>query len=466
MKPAAVPGRSLRIRLLAGTLVWIVATIAIAGWVLAGLFRQHAAEQFRVGLESQLEQLTANLTIDQTGKVYLAAPLSDPRLSRPNSGLYWQIDPLDSTQTVTPPGALRSRSLWDYVLQVPDDTVADGEIHQHQVAGPGALPLEMIERMVYPAERPQQPLRLIVAADARLLTEPVDRFNGLLIWSLGMLGLGLVVAAVVQVVVGLRPLGDLRRALVEVHEGRVQSIEGAFPLEVQPLVSDFNEVLAHNARILNHARTQAGNLAHAVKTPLAILANAAACRDPQLPRLVSEQIALAQDRVDYHLARSRAAAATTVPGANCPVAPLVQSIIHVMERLHADRNLAVTVSDARSAPVFRGERQDLQEMLGNLLDNAWKWAATRIDISFQYDADWLTVLVDDDGPGLSPERRESVLARGVRADERMPGSGLGLAIVSDLVQLYGGSIVLDASPLGGLRLLLTLPAVRKRQRSH
>jgi len=415
-------------------------------------------------MESHLEQLAANLAVDQNGKVYLAASLSDPRLSRPNAGLYWQIDQLNNSRALTVRGVLRSRSLWDFVLSVPEDTVSDGVIHQHRVVGLGELPLEMIERVVYPAERPEQPLRLIIAADASLITEPVDRFKGLLAWSLGTLGLGLVIAAIVQVLVGLRPLGDLRNALAEVHEGHAEGIGGTFPREIQPLVDDFNEVLAYNARILSHARTQAGNLAHAVKTPLAVLANAAARRDPQLHQLVAEQIALAQEQVDYHLARSRAAAAATTPGANCPVKPVLQSLIRVMERLHADKKLTVTLSDTTSGLVFRGEKQDLQEMLGNVLDNAWKWAGSRVDISSHYDADWLTVLIDDDGPGLPPQRRESVLARGVRADERVPGSGLGLAIVCDLAKLYGGSIMLDASPLGGLRLLLRLPAARKHQR--
>ena len=466
MKRPGIPGRSLRFRLLAGTLVWIIATLTIAGWSLANLFHQHVAEQFRVGLDSHLEQLTANLAIDQTGKAYLAAPLSDPRLRRPNSGLYWQIDRLDGPRVLAEHGVLRSRSLWDHVLKVPEDTVADGEIHEHQVVGPRDLPLEMIERRVYPAEQPAQPLRLIVAADARLITEPVERFNGLLAWSLMMLGFGLILAVIVQVLIGLRPLGHLRRALTEVQEGSAPSIVGRFPLEIQPLVDDFNQVLTHNARIVTHARTQAGNLAHAVKTPLTILANAASRPDPQLPQLVAEQVAVAQGQVDYHLARARAAAAARIPGVHCAVKPLLESLIRVMGRLYGDKQLLATISDATPGPVFRGEQQDLQEMLGNSLENAWKWATSRVDISFRSEGERLTVLIDDDGPGLAAERRQAVLVRGVRADERVPGSGLGLAIVSDLAQLYDGSVALDASPLEGLRVRLNLPAARKQRRLH
>jgi len=454
----AAPGRSLRLRLLAGTLVWIVAAIAIAGWSLADLFRQHVAEQFRAGLAIHLEQLTANLMIAPDGTPSLSVPLSDARLSRPYSGLYWQVDRLDDSLHTQTRGIIRSRSLWDSVLEVPADASADGKLHQYRLSGPDGATLGMIERMVYPAEQPEQPLRLIVAADIGLISEPVEHFNGLLAWSLGVLGLGLGVAVIVQVQIGLRPLGLLRRSLTAVREGEAQRIDGRFPLEIQPMVDDFNEVLAHNARIISHARTQAGNLAHAVKTPLTILANAAARSDPGLPQLVSGQVEMARRQIDYHLAQARAAAAANVPGVRSEVRPLVISLVRVMEHLYRDKAVAATIVDTSFEPVFRGEQQDLQEMLGNLLDNAWKWAASRVEISFQHEGGQLTVLIDDDGPGLASEQRQAVLVRGVRADEQVHGTGLGLAIVDDLARLYGGSIELDDSSLGGLRVRLTLPA--------
>ncbi|MCW9014577.1 MAG: sensor histidine kinase [Gammaproteobacteria bacterium] len=455
----SLAGRSLRVRLLAGTLVWVVATIIVASWSLSGLFQQHVTEQFRAGLDLHLEQLTTNLAIDPAGAVALTTPLSDPRLSRPYAGLYWQIDRLASAQATAARGMLRSRSLWDSELEVPADTPADGKIHQHQVAGPDGSLVVMVERVVYPAEQPQQPLRLIVAADASLVTEPVERFNGLLIRSLGILAFGLIVAIIAQVLIGLHPLGQLRRALTYVREGRSQRIDGDFPLEIQPLVDDFNGVLTHNARIVSHARTQAGNLAHALKTPLTILGNAAARPDSQLPQLVTEQVAMARRQIDYHLARARAAAAASVPGVRSDVMPLLESLVRVMERLYHDKKVTATIGNGATATaIFRGEKQDLQEMLGNLLDNAWKWAASRVDISFQSDDDRLTLLIDDDGPGLAPEQRQTVLARGVRVDEQVPGTGLGLAIVSDLAQLYDGSVTLEVSPLGGLRVRLELPA--------
>ena len=457
LRPLLKPSRSLRIRLLVGTLIWVMATIAIAGWGLAELFRRHVAEQFRAGLVIQLDQLTANLAIDQAGIPFLSAPLSDPRLRRPLSGLYWQIDSLGNSHQSPVPGVLRSRSLWDDLLIVPDDTPIDGAIHEYQIKTSDGAQLGLIERIVSPAEQPEQSYRLMVAATTDLITEPAERFNGMLMWSLGVLGMGLLAAAIAQVYIGLRPLGHLRRKLAELRDGTAQGIEGSFPAEVQPLVDDFNEVLSHNARIVAHARIQAGNLAHAVKTPLSVLANAATRPDPQLPQLVKEQVAAAQRQVNYHLARARAAGSSGVPGLRSRVRPVVESVIRVMNHVHRDKNINASLGTGDVEPVFCGEEQDLQEILGNLLDNAWKWARNCVDINCHSDDKTLTVLIDDDGPGLAPELRQSVLVRGMRADEQVPGTGLGLAIVKDLVELYHGSIDLESSPTGGLRVRLTLP---------
>ncbi|MCP5187848.1 MAG: GHKL domain-containing protein [Pseudomonadales bacterium] len=454
LKPLLKPTRSLRIRLLAGTLLWVMATIAIAGWGLAELFRRHLAEQFRAGLVVQLDQLTANLAIDQAGQPVLSAPLSDPRLRRPLSGLYWQIDRLGNSQQNALPGVLRSRSLWDTTLTVPDDAPVDGEIHEHQVRTSDGAQLGMIERIVSPAEQPEQSYRLIVAATTNLITEPAERFNGMLMWSLGSLGIGLLAAAIAQVLIGLRPLGHLRRKLAELREGTAQNIGGSFPAEIQPLVDDFNDVLSHNARIVAHARIQAGNLAHAVKTPLSVLANAASSPDPQLPQLVKEQVAAAQRQVDYHLARARAAGSSDIPGVRSPVRPVVESLIRVMNHVYRDKDISASLDTGDIEPLFWGEEQDLQEILGNLLDNAWKWAHNCVSIQCRSDGNALTVLIDDDGPGLAPELRQAMLTRGMRADERVAGTGLGLAIVSDLVELYHGSINLESSPAGGLRVRL------------
>ncbi len=456
MIPATLRG-SLRFRLLLGTLFWIVASILAAGWGLGNLFRQHVESQFHAQLRTHLDQLTAQVTLDDAGRPVLATSLSDPRFNRPLGGLYWQIDRLAGTDIPASAAVLRSRSLWDQVLRVPADTPVTGDVHQHRIAGPDGAMLGMVERSV--AINAQR-LRLIVAADEALMLEPAARFNEELWLALGILGLGLALAALVQVFVGLAPLRKLRDALGRVRSGAMRRMEGDFPAEIMPLVEEFNTVLAQNAEVVERARTQAGNLAHALKTPLSVLANAAAGKDDALARLVATQVEGARKQVDYHLARAQAAAAARLPGARAVLGPVVDGLVRAMQRIHAGRNLDWVVRPMPATLVFRGEEQDLQEMLGNLLDNACKWAASRVEVGAGIEQDRLVIHVDDDGKGIAAAQRQATLRRGVRADEQVPGSGLGLAIVDDLARMYGGGIVLADSPLGGLRTILTLPAVQ------
>ncbi len=457
-------GGSLRMRLLAGTLFWIVVSIIAAGWGLGGLFRQHVSMQFHAELRTHLDQLTANLALDAQGNPVLTIPLSDPRLTRPYSGYYWQIDAIGAAGAgVANAGLMRSRSLWDYVLVALPDALIDGQTHQHRIKGPEGKMLGMVERRVHMDDAPDgkpRTFRLIAAADEALMSEPVARFTGVLWLALGLLGFGLVVAALVQVLVGLAPLGKLRVALGRVRSGETQRLEGEFPLEIQPLVENFNTVIAQNAEVVERARTQAGNLAHALKTPLTVLANAARTpdhRNDALAHLVIEQVNTARRQVDYHLARAQAAASTRMPGVRTPLLPVIEGLVRTMQRIHAERGLDIRVGQIPVSLAFRGDAQDLQEMLGNLIDNACKWAGHQIEVSATVQGDFVTIAVDDDGQGVATEHRQEVLRRGVRADEKVSGSGLGLAIVGDLAQLYGGALALQESPLGGLRAVLTLP---------
>lgn len=462
--------RSLRVRLLAGTLFWIVTSILVAGWGLGTLFRQHVTAQFHAELTSQLDQLTAQFTLDAQGHPQLTLALSDPRLTRPYSGYYWQVDQLADSAAARPAamGQLRSRSLWDHVLALPADALNDGATHQHRVMGPQGQMLGVAERSLRieeSADGQARSFRLMTAANEHLMLEPVARFNGMMWLALGLLAAGLMLAAVVQVLVGLAPLRTLRSALVKVRHGETQQLEGAFPMEIMPLIDDFNKVLAQNAEVVARARTHAGNLAHALKTPLSVLANAADAAREQSPataklaQLVTDQVAIARQQVDYHLSRAQVAATSRLPGARTALQPVVEGLVRAMRRIHAERQLTLTVGPFAASLGFRGEAQDLQEMLGNLVDNACKWAAHRVDIQALCRADTLCITIDDDGPGLAADQRDRVMHRGVRADEQVPGSGLGLAIVGDLARLYGGQVRLADSPLGGLRAVLELPAL-------
>jgi len=461
------PGRhSLRLRLLVATLAALALALLLAGVLLSGLFRTHVLRQFEATLTQQLDQLTAQLDIDPSGQpVIEARALSDPRWQKPYSGLYWQLDRI-SPDGQTRSGVLRSRSLWDSSLTLSPDALADGAVHTHEGSGPQGAAVLMLERTVTLGEPTEARWRLIVAADTQDTLRAVAEFRGVLGASLLVLGTLLVLAALAQVAVGLSPLRKLHTALGRVREGQDARLHGPFPAEVQPLIDDFNGVLDRNAEVVARARTQAGNLAHGIKTPLAVLGQAAAQvlhTQPQHPLalLVQEQVDTARRQVDWHLARARAAAAHQLPGLCTPVAPLAQGLMRVMQRVHAARALDMDGTELPDTLAFAGEAQDLQDMLGNLLDNACKWAHSAVRVSASGTPGQLLLRIEDDGPGIDNEQaRATVLQRGLRLDETVPGSGLGLAIVNELAQLYGGQLRLGQSALGGLLAELSLPAAR------
>ena len=281
--------------------------------------------------------------------------------------------------------------------------------------------------------------------------------------SLGVIAVGAMIAGFVLVRRGLKPLHEMRRRLAEVQSGAAKQVGGRYPAEVQPLVQDLNALLAHQEQAVSRAVAKAGDLAHGLKTPLAVLSQeaerAAAAGQPALAAAIGEQVERMRRQIEYHLAHARAAASGATPGARSAVRASVEGLARTLQRLHADRGLAIDVQ-VPAEHVVRCGREDLDEMLGNLLDNACKWGRARIVVSSQVVAgtDRLAIHVDDDGPGIPPAMRDAVLQRGVRADEAAPGSGFGLAIVRELAELYRGSIVLDAAPTGGLRARLLLPA--------
>ena len=464
IRPQGLMG-SLRFRLLAATLLGLSLALVLAGLVLNGLFHDHVLRQFEKSLAQQLTQVTARLSVNAQGQpVVDALALSDPRWQRPLSGLYWQLDELTPGQVQ--PGVLRSRSLWDAQLTLPPDVLRDGETHAHELPGPGDTRLRVLERTVRPDERLRW--RLSVAGDLKDTHEAVAGFQRVLGASLAALLVLLLAAAWAQVALGLRPLRALQQGLQSVRAGRSARLDGDFPSEVQPLVSDFNSVLDRNDEVVARARTQAGNLAHALKTPLTVLGQAAhASEDSGLALLVKEQVQAARRHIDWHLARSRMAATVGLPGQRVPVVPTLQGLVRVMQRVHADRGLSIRWGDADAQVQFAGEAQDLQEMLGNVLDNACQWAhsAVRIRVSQEGlltqggEATACRVDIEDDGPGMPAEQMPRVLQRGVRLDETVPGSGLGLAIVRELVNLYGGALQLQTPAQGrGLQVTLTLPA--------
>jgi signal transduction histidine kinase len=277
---------------------------------------------------------------------------------------------------------------------------------------------------------------------------------------MGLLAIVSMAAGAMVVRAALAPLKDIRRNLAAVRNGAEQRVDGVYPTEVQPLVDDLNGLLEHLENVVARAGTRAGDLAHGLKTPLAVLSNEAdrlsAHGDTQLAETLTEQIGSMRRYVEYHLAHARAAASGPALHSRCPVSESVDGLIRTMRQIHVDRGVSIS-STVDATHVFKGRREDLDEMLGNLLDNACKWARSRVEVSSRLSAERLSISVEDDGTGLDEQARDAVLQRGVRKDSAIPGSGLGLAIARDLSEVYGGSIVLDRATSGGISARLELP---------
>lgn len=451
--------RSLRWRLVVVSLVAILATVWLAHSVFTQLFERHVTAQFQANLRITLDQLAAAVRAEgRPLRIAVNEPRGDPRWSTPYSGMYWQIN---APEAMMPGGVQRSRSLWDYTLALPHDALLNGAIHVHDIEGPNGRRVMALERTVTLSDVPEPiRVRLIAAADIQVLQAAVNAFNRTVFQYL--LALAVVLAAVLgaQVTIGLAPLRGLHRALTRLRQGSAEQLEGEFPSEIQPLATSFNSILSEHRRHVERARTLAGNLAHAVKTPLTVMANAAtdpAVAPQSLRDTITTYTALAQNQVNWHMKRARMAATVVAPGVLVEVRPVIEGIVAVMQRAYAEKSLRLEINVPPSGPRFKGESQDLQEILGNVIENACKWAQQRVRIGQETVAAGLALIVEDDGPGVPSEHYSAVLRRGIRADEMVPGSGLGLAIVSDLLDLYGGHLALERSALGGLAVRIALP---------
>ena len=444
--------KSLAFRLVAGAALWIVGALLAGGLVLSTAFTDYVERAFDVRLRVLLDALVAASDIDEDGALRLSRGPGEPRFDQPYSGWYWQV--ADESGPLA-----RSRSLWDQIL-APDYRLRGMSGYRSQLIGPERQTLRIVAREV---TLPGSDLtyNFVVTADTAEIVADIATFNRTLAWSLGALGLGLIIAVLIQVRYGLQPLRRIRAAIAAISSGKVARMEGDFPTEVEPLVDEINTLLDDNAAIVERARSHVGNLAHALKTPLSILTNVIAGEGSGDPRVLAEtvrrQLVIMRRQVDHHLARARTAANVRVLGARTEVLAVIDDLARTLERIHSSRAIRVAV-EGGAGLYFRGERHDFEEMLGNLADNACKWATSRVRISIAAKEGRLTITVDDDGRGLSPAERETAFDRGERLDEAVPGSGLGLAIVRDIAELYDGAVSLGESELGGLRAELDLPA--------
>jgi signal transduction histidine kinase len=452
---------SLALRLFFSATTWIVVILVLAGIVLSGVYRAAVERAFDRRLQVYLRTLVADVATPDESAERFPQSLSEPLFELPLSGWYWQVTRLDTAR----PELRSSRSLWDSTLAHLDEraaTTSPGGAREGYIDGPEDQRLRVVERTIDLGDEGR--FVVTVAGDAAEIDEEMHTFDRALVATFAVLGIVLLLTTTFQVRYGLAPLKNISDGLAKIRSGATERLEGSFPVEVAPLVRETNALLDANREIVNRARTHVGNLAHALKTPISVMINEAAAQpgDP-LSDKVREQTEIMRDQVTRHLERARLAARVAATGTVVEVRPVVSSLARTMEKIHHSRGVAIEV-DAPGDARFRGEQQDLEEMVGNLVDNACKWAQSRVSIeAFPEHPDasgerrFVRIVVDDDGPGLTPSQREQVARRGRRLDETKPGSGLGLSIVMELATLYGGRLTLGTAPIGGLRVELVLP---------
>ena len=454
--------RSLVRRLVLLAASWNLVVLVVAGVFLTAQFRDAAIRRFDQSLAVLTDDLYAGSTVEEG--VLKAPVLTDIRATRAYSGRYWTIFDQPAGG-----GGLnvveRSRSLFDSDLVIPVEQserlmAQPGKTLYFDLRGPQNRPLRAAAIL---ARLPgyERPVVFIAAEDRSPIDADADRFARITAVALVILGGGLIAAVVVQVRVGLLPMFRLRREVASVRRGKAEKLEGIYPEELAPLAVELNALLAHNQEVVERQRTHVGNLAHALKTPLSVMLTEASQQPGSLAEVVERQAQTMREQVDHHLRRARAAARSQTSGERTPVEPIMDELAVTLERIFQDRFEGRGVEIDWRCPdtlCFQGERQDFMELAGNVMENAGKWCKGKVRAEATTSSpEQMTLTVDDDGPGLPPDRWSDALKRGQRMDEHTPGSGLGLSIVDELARAYGGSVTLGASPLGGLRVILVLP---------
>lgn len=441
-------------RLVALAVGWITLLLVIGGFALETIVAGTIIRNFDEQLARNLPAMIGAAELDPFGEVRFNRPPVDPRFNEPYSGLYWQVSARGRS-------AFRSRSLWDRDLEVDfsRNCVSQCVIRSERFKNE---PLRIIERDgVIPGSDVVWRFQVAQATDQ--LDEQLTTVRRTLWWSLGALGAGLIALAALQATFGLMPLKRLSSAIAAIRSGRANRLPTRdVPPEVAPLVQELNALLDHNEQTAEAARMHAGNLAHALKTPISVLMNEAAANSPDLSRAVIRELSTMRRHIDHHLARARAMGRRTATTARAEVWPALERLINAVERIYSDRfdgqGVVIDLAGDRTA-VFRGERQDLEEMAGNLIDNAAKYGGGRVFVTVEAGRGNVSIIVEDDGAGIPEKMRETMFERGSRLDTGKPGTGLGLAIVRDVAEIYGGGVSLSESEdLGGLMVRLTLPA--------
>ena len=453
---------SLARRILIGALLWSVLIVVGGVVAISAVYQAQTINLLDDDLDSTLVTLARAIEPldDNSGRIRdIPERLpSDPRFETPLSGQYWVIIAVDDEGSLS--DDIRPRSVWDGDPPLPSDLAEAALVEPGAVIrgnnsdGPAGEPIRIAVQSITIPNR-DNPILLVAASDITQSNEGAEELRTILIIAMTALAGGTLLAMALGLRFALRPLDRIQSDISDIREGRQASLSGDYPEEVQPLSAELNKLLEHNRSVVSRARTHVGNLAHALKTPIAVLRNEAK-GESQLDDVVRRQTESMHANVEHYLRRAQAAARAEALGVRTQVLEAADGIARVMNKLFEREGKRVTVEIPATLYV-RTEQQDLEEILGNLLDNACKWTRRDVRVSAGPDEDGMIVIhIDDDGPGLSPEEREQAVKRGVRLDETAPGTGLGLSIVADIAGMNGGSLTLDESPLGGLRASVRL----------
>ena len=438
---------SLSRRMIAVAAAWIMVLLAGGGYALDRVLTQAISANFDEQLDFLLSTMLVSAEIGPDGEVAFNRGLADQRFLEPGSGLYYQISGAGYE-------AFRSRSLWDRTLRITANH-RDMATHTYDSKEFSGDVLRVMERDVV---LPGSPVRwkFQVAQTRDVLDEQISALRRVLIRSFALLGLGLIVMVSIQTLYGLLPLRKVRLEIQRMRAGKSSRVEGDMPAEIAPMVEELNGLVAHNDRQAEEARRHAGNLAHALKTPLTVIMNAAAANSADLSETVIREARTMRRQVDHHLARARAVGRRGSAHSRADVWPSLQAVERAVARLYP--NVRIDIDGAKDLQAHI-ERQDLDEILGNLVENAAKYGGGSVFVTARAEAGFVELLVEDDGLGIPEADRIRIFDRGVRLDSGKPGTGLGLAIVRDVAEIYEGTVSLEESDdLGGLMVRLRLPA--------
>lgn len=446
---------SLAYRLLVMTAVWTAVALLVTGLILSTVFRNNAQRDFERLLTAHAFNLMGSFDVDNAGQVSGAPNMGDPRFETPLSGWYWSVVVADAPDKLL----MYSGSISGDMADLPPPVTApfdDRFQRVSEVTDVNGNRIRQLEAQLLLGEGDTL-YQVLVAGNTLDIEEAVSRFNRTLMLFFVLFGTGTVAATYFVIRLGLRPLSAATDALHDVREGHRDKLDGVYPVEIQPLAGEINALIDTNRTVVDRARTQVGNLAHALKTPLAVIVNEVRSSKEDQAKLIGEQAELMKSQVQTYLDRARIAAQRDVVVSRTPVLPVLEKLVRVMQRLAPD--VRFDVDQCQPHMTFRGEEQDLEEIFGNLLENASRFAreTVRIRVLDHNVAAQLRIEIEDDGPGLTAEGRKKALKRGIRLDESQPGSGLGLSIVRDIATEYGGDFNLEKSEMGGLKAVIILP---------